>query len=318
MKKFRIIFILFISVVAFTFAEDLSTKGKFTVGTFSDATYTYDEEYFVKQGTFYFPKNTSGKLPCAIMIHGWNGSADGFVPFAEHMASHGTIVFLYSAIDMAKPFQWPDHIIAAYHIVENENKRRGSVLYNKIDESKIALIGHSMGGSGVLHTTANESPNGLKGKIKTVLALNPYNGGPDMIDLVGGKNVEMKENVAGINVPTIIITGSADAVASPWNSYAFFPTIKENVKRVFISVKGMGHIDWYGNKPNEDYLKTMKKVLVAWLYAYLQDKSEYRSYFEDVSGSNFQTQIKVKLANKPLPLLPPAAKQKPFPAYEIK
>lgn len=305
--------------------ETFKNKGSYTPKKYSDSVYTYDEEYFVKNkpAVIYYPEEVNGSSPACIFIHGWNGSYEGFIPIAEHLASHGTIVFLYSAIDMAKPFQWMDGLTAAYSMLITENKRPESPLYKKVKEDAIALIGHSMGGSGVLHTVASDAPLGLKGKIKTVIGLNPYNGGPPKtIDVVGGGNIELKANISALTVPVFIVTGSSDAVASPWKSYEFytsFTSSAHNKKRVFFSLKGMEHTNWYGKGAKKELEDIVCTLTAAWLNAFLHGNEEACSFFSEMQGSIFDKEIKKLLATKPSPALPiPLPKEaEEYPAYKI-
>lgn len=320
-KKFRLFLVFclfFVTSFLVSQTEDLTQKGQYTVKMYTDSVYTYDEEYFAKNtpAKIYYP-DTTEKMPAVIMIHGWNGNYEGFVDFAEHFASYGTIVLLYTAYDQKKPFEWLDGLTATYQMLIAENTRSESPLFNKIDTQRMGLIGHSMGGSGVLNVAARDVPFGLRKKIKTVVGLNPYNGGPGLIDAVGGGNIELKADVSRIVVPTLIITGSSDGVATPWLSYKFYESLKHK-KRVFYTVSGMGHTDWYGSSANLGYKNIMKQVVTAWLLVVLHENSAYNSYFMDKSGSAFEHKIKSSLKTTPEPVLTPAGPVPEYPAYKIK
>lgn len=191
--------------------------------------------------------------------------------------------------------------------------RPDSPIYDHVDLDAVALVGHSMGGAGVLHTAMMPYPNGLRGKIKTVVGLNPYNGGPLMAEVGGGANDSLGDDLSHLDIPTMIVTGSYDIVAFPWKSFTFYNSLCGSAKHAFLSIDRMDHADWYFI-PSEPKYPILRAILYSWLRAYLADDSEYRDYFVDRPGSSFDKYLKPLLSNTPNPL---TRGGEPFPPYAL-
>lgn len=282
---------------------------------YSDREYTYDEEYFRERepATIFYPRQLVGEVPAVIIVHGFNSTQKHFNKLAKHLASRGFIVLTYTALDQKRPLQWPPGLIAAYQILIGESRRAESPIYRHLDSDAIALIGHSMGGAGVLHTAMTPFPNGLGGRIRTVIALNPYNGGPLVAEVGGGKNDELGSDLSRLSIPTLILAGSYDALAYPWKSLDFYQSLHGPSKRAFLVIDKMAHANWYMllSEPRYDLLRS---ICYTWLRAYLAEDRTYEGYFEDRPGSPFYRYIRPFLGNSLNPLLPGS---QTFPAYLI-
>lgn len=285
------------------------------VAQYSDKAYTYDEEFFLEHepATIFYPCQLVGEVPAVILVHGFNSSQSRFSKLAKHLASHGFIVLTYTALDQKRPLQWPPALIAAYQILLGESRREESPIYRHLDTEAIALIGHSMGGAGVLHTAMTPFPNGLGSKIKTVIALNPYNGGPLVAKVGGGENDELGCDLGKLTTPTLILTGSYDALAYPWKSVDFYTSLRGPAKRAFLSIDKMTHTNWY-LMPGEPSYDVLRAICYCWLRAYLAEDKIYERYFEDKPGSPFFRYIHPFLGNSLNPLLPGS---QTFPSYLI-
>jgi pimeloyl-ACP methyl ester carboxylesterase len=275
--------------------------------------YTYDEEFFADgdPATIYYPKEMTGKVPAVILIHGFNSNKTRMKKIPEQLSSHGFIVLTYTATDQSRPFEWPPALIAAYQILVGEDRRAESPLYGHIDFDAIALVGHSMGGTGVLHAAMTPFPNGLKDKVKTVIALNPYNGGPLVAEVGGGANDALGADLSRLTVPTLIVTGSYDALAYPWLSYDFCRNFRGPGKLAFVSIHRLNHTDWYALR-NEPRYEIMRAIIYTWLMAYLRDDMPYRDYYIDRPGSAFDRYIRPYLSNSTSRIL---INSEEFPAY---
>lgn len=293
--------------------DRLSRIDESKVSRYSDKYYTYDEEYFAEKepGTIFYPTEITGKAPAVIIVHGFNSMQKHFAKLGKHLASHGFIVLTYTALDQKRPMQWPQGLMAAYQLLMGENERPDSPIYGHLDSQSVALIGHSMGGAGVLHTSMTPLPNGLGGKIKTVIALNPYNGGPTVAEVGGGSNDELGCDLAKLSIPTLIVTGSYDGVAYPWKSIEFYRSLREPAKRAFLSVDKMTHANWYflASEPRYDLIRA---ICYTWLMTYLVGDESYKGYFEDEPESLFFKYIHPYLGHTLNPLIPGS---KDFPSY---
>lgn len=292
--------------------ENWWSNGKYAIEDVADPVYSFDEEYMKDVPNIYLPIGKTGKLPVVIVVHGWAAYKEQMHDTAQLLASHGMLVLVYTAMDQNQPFQWLDGIIAAYTLLEGENRRPGSKIHNRVDFQRIGLLGHSMGGTGVLFSAAMEKPNGLRGKIKTVVSLMPYHGTTNFIsDAVAGGKDKLGCDVSATPNATLIISGEVDEVNEPIGGYEFYQTLKKN-KRVFFSMKGTHHNDWRNKegKESENYHIVMP-VVSSWMLAYLCGERQYESFFKE-GGLYFEKWIRPTLKGNV------KVGRGEFPAFEIK
>ena len=289
--------------------EDWWRTGKYTIEDIADPVYSLDEEYMSDTPNVYLPKGKTGKLPVVIVIHGWGGTKEQMQPTAQLLASHGMMVLNYTAVDQNQPFQWLDGLVAAYTLLEGENRRPGSKIYNRVDFQRIGLLGHSMGAAGVLHIAAMEKPNGLRGKIKTVVSMMPYHGTTSTFtdNIAGGKD-KLGCDISSTPNATLIISAELDPTNEPIGGYEFYQTLKRN-KRVFFSLKGAKHIDWM--KERDRKYSVAMPVITAWMLTYLCGETQYESYFRE-GGHYFEKWVRETLKGNV------KVGRGEFPAFEIK
>ena len=289
--------------------EDWWRTGKYTIEDIADPVYSLDEEYMSDTPNLYLPKGKTGKLPVVIVIHGWGGTKEQMQPTAQLLASHGMMVLNYTAVDQNQPFQWLDGLVAAYTLLEGENRRPGSKIYNRVDFQRIGLLGHSMGAAGVLHIAAMEKPNGLRGKIKTVVSMMPYHGTTSTFtdNIAGGKD-KLGCDISSTPNATLIISAELDPTNEPIGGYEFYQTLKRN-KRVFFSLKGAKHIDWM--KERDRKYSVAMPVITAWMLTYLCGETQYESYFKE-GGLYFEKWVRQTLKGNV------KVGRGEFPAFEIK
>lgn len=286
-------------------------KGPYQVEELKDPTYFVDEEYMSREPLVLAPKGKSGALPTVIAVHGWSGRQEQLAATARLLASYGMLVISYTAMDQAQPFQWMDGLIAVHHLLEGENRRPESQLYQRVNMNAIALIGHSMGGAGVLHAAAMKAPNGLWGKLKTVVSMMPYHGTTNGItDWVAGGKDKLGCDISAATIPIFIVSGEVDNVNEPIGGYEFYQTLRQG-KRVFFSFAGTNHLDWMEERGgNSKYYAKVMPAIVAWMLTYLCDDSTYASYFQE--GGKYFELIKPDLKGNE------KTGRGEFPAFEIK
>ena len=292
--------------------EDWWRTGKYAIEDIADPVYSLDEEYMRDTPNLYLPKGKTGKLPVVIVIHGWGGTKEQMQPTAQLLASHGMLVLNYTAVDQNQPFQWLDGLVAAYTLLEGENRRPGSKIYNRVDFQRIGLLGHSMGAAGVLHIAAMEKPNGLRGKIKTVVSMMPYHGTTSTFtdNIAGGKD-KLGCDISATPNATLIISAEQDPTNEPIGGYEFYQTLKRN-KRVFFSLKGTKHIDWMNKSGiNSKNYSVAMPVIAAWMLTYLCGETQYESYFKE-GGLYFEKWVRQTLKGNV------KVGRGEFPSFEIK
>ena len=159
-------------------------------------------------GRIYYPTSTTqGTFGGVAVAPGFTASASQYAGYAQRVASHGFVVF---AIDTNSRYDQPAsrgrQLLAALDYLT-----RSSSVRTRVDASRLAVSGHSMGGGGTLQA-ANDRPS-----LQAAVALQPWNS-----DKTWG----------GIQVPTMIIGAENDTIASvSSHSIPFYNSIPSSRRR---------------------------------------------------------------------------------------
>jgi predicted dienelactone hydrolase len=143
--------------------------------------------------------------------------------------------------------------IAAIDFVISENSNKSSALYNKVNSSKIGVIGHSQGGRSSVNAGASDS------RITCVLSL------------AGSNFVEEAEK---LSKPVLFMAGSKDKVVDPqkWIVTAF-----DAVKgpAVYASLNGAIHTTCCSNPT------AYSNYAINWFNAWFYNDGNLKSIFTD-------------------------------------
>ena len=200
-------------------------------------------------GTIFYPTTTSdGDFGGVVIAPGFTASSTSYLSLARRVASHGFVAF---AIDTTTRFDQPDsrgrQILAALDYLT----QRSSVA-NRVDASRVAASGHSMGGGGTLAAANSRS------SLQAAVALQPWH-----TDKTWG----------GIRVPTMIIGAQTDAIASvASHSRPFYNSIPASSEKALAVLAGQGH---FAGTSNPDW---QGRQMVAWLKRYVDDDTRYEQF----------------------------------------
>ena len=184
------------------------------------------------------PNRTQGAYPLVIVSHGYPGNRFLMSPIAENLASKGYVVVSIDHTDStysdqgAFPSTLRNRSLDVSFVIDEmvkANRNSGSPFKDLIDENRIALIGYSMGGYGVINKLgggfsdkANQFPNLPKDSLNLLLNSHP--------DFAKRRDPRIKAAVAfapwgwnqgfwneeglkGIQAPLLFIAGSVDDVS---------------------------------------------------------------------------------------------------------
>jgi alpha-beta hydrolase superfamily lysophospholipase len=201
-------------------------------------------------GRIYYPSSTSdGTFGALVIAPGFTAGSTSYTSLAERVASHGFVTF---AIDTNSRSDFPDsrgdQILAALDYLTTQST---SAVRSRIDSSRLAVSGHSMGGGGTL-AAANERPS-----IQAAVALQPWHS---------------TKSWSGIRVPTMIIGAENDSTASPTShSEPFYTSIPAASEKAYVELNAEGH--FAGNSNPADQARAM----IAWLKRYVDDDLRYET-----------------------------------------
>jgi dienelactone hydrolase len=145
-----------------------------------------------------YPCTISGKAPATTLTGGFTNTKEDMYWLADHLSSHGFIVIAITPTNnLGLPPGWERAHKGGIDKLKSENSRIGSAIRNKVDTSKLGIMGFSMGGGGTLLAAAD-----LGTQIKTAVPLAPWLGA----SIPAYRNIKAK---------TLVISGASDSVAFP-------------------------------------------------------------------------------------------------------
>ena len=247
-------------------AMDWTTTTTYTIHPISGYSYNFTA-FGLYNGTyynFYFPLNYPGDLPLLIQFGGYAGISSGLAnlmedsPLCGYLASQGYAVLEFGydtsgTIPEASKSCLEVLVGTILPWVENDS------FPLTVDKSKIALCGHSAGGSTVLGLA---SP-----KITSSVALTPYYLSTSLVPTV--------QNIA----PTLILTGQGDTLV-PYhnNGTAYYNSLI--APKAIIDITGGDHNLGVGTFDfNTAGTNATLKYITAWFDVTLKDNSTASNLF---------------------------------------
>jgi dienelactone hydrolase len=202
-------------------------------------------------GTIYYPTSTTeGTYGGVVLAPGFTARSSAYSAVARRVASHGFVVF---AIDTNSIYDQPEsrgtQILAAVRYLKTSAT---SSVATRLDESRIAVSGHSMGGGGTLEAANQDS------SVKAAVALQPWH---------------TDKTWPGIQVPTMIIGAENDTVAPvATHSIPFYTSMTGAREKAYGEINNADHLiantddDWQG------------RLFVTWLKRYVDDDTRYSQF----------------------------------------
>ncbi|MFC7386782.1 alpha/beta hydrolase family protein [Sphaerisporangium rhizosphaerae] len=202
-------------------------------------------------GTIYYPTDTSQGTFGAIAISpGYTATWSTLSWLGPRLASQGFVVF---GIETNTLYDQPDsrgrQLLAALdYLVRNSS----STVRARIDTTRLAVAGHSMGGGGTLEA-ANARPS-----LQAAIPIAPWN---------------LDKSWSGVRVPTMIIGGQADAIAPvATHSQPFYTSIPSSTEKAYMELTGASH--FFPQTSNT----TMAKYMISWMKRFIDDDTRYDQF----------------------------------------
>jgi dienelactone hydrolase len=207
-------------------------------------------------GTIYYPTTTTaGTFGGVVVTPGYTGTQSTMSWYGPRLASQGFVVF---TIDTNTTLDQPEsrgrQMMAALSYLTDRSSVKG-----KVDKTRLAVMGHSMGGGGSLDA-ARDNPG-----LKAAIPLTPW---------------ELTKNFSSVRVPTLIVGAQNDSVAST-SSHAvpFYNSLPSTTKKAYVELRGASHF-----APNSSNT-TIAKFSIAWLKRWVDNDTRYSPFLCNVSTS---------------------------------
>jgi len=149
-----------------------------------------------------------------------------------------------------------------------------SPVRSRVDSSRLAVIGHSMGGGGAF-AAATRRPS-----LKAVVGLAPY--------FPSG-------NLATIRVPTLIIGGQHDTTVTPSYLDNLYATLPARTPSAYLMLADADHL--FATRPNTVEMR----LLIPWLKIFVDNDTRYTQFLCPLADRSGISHYRVTC-----PLAPPA------------
>ena len=202
------------------------------------------------RGTVYYPTDTSQGTFGAIAVSPGFVSAESFISWTgPFLASNGFVVVTLETFGLFDfPNQRADQLQAALDYIVSS----ASPVDERIERSRLGVMGHSMGGGGTLEA-ARDNP-----ALQAAVPLQPW---------------DMFVNFSGVRVPTLIVGAQSDIIAGV-GSHAepFYEQIPAASEKAYLEVAGQSH--FLGNSFNA----TQARSALAWMKRYIDNDTRYSQF----------------------------------------
>ncbi|WP_327035689.1 alpha/beta hydrolase [Micromonospora ureilytica] len=211
-------------------------------------------------GVIYYPTSTSEGTFGAIAISpGYTAAWSSISWLGPRIASHGFVVIgIETNTRLDQPASRGRQLLAALDYLTQRSSVR-----TRIDSSRLAVAGHSMGGGGSLEA-ASSRPS-----LQAAVPLAPWN---------------TDKSWSELRVPTLIVGGESDSVA-PVSSHSvpFYNSIPASAEKAYLELNGASHFF-----PQTTNTPTARQM-VAWLKRFVDDDTRYEQFLcPGPSGSQIQ------------------------------
>ncbi|MFG2683519.1 alpha/beta hydrolase family protein [Streptomyces sp. NPDC048392] len=200
-------------------------------------------------GTVYYPTSTSdGTFGAVVIAPGFTAYQSSIAWLGPRLASQGFVVF---TIDTNTTLDQPDsrgrQLLAALDYLTERSSVRG-----RIDDSRLGVMGHSMGGGGTLEA-AKSRPS-----LQAAIPLTPWN---------------LDKSWPEVGTPTLIVGADGDTVA-PVASHAepFYTGLPSGTDRAYLELNNATHFS-----PNTSNT-TIAKYSVSWLKRFIDNDTRYEQF----------------------------------------
>jgi len=220
--------------------------------------------------TLYSPTGAEPPFASIAIVPGFVSPEDAIKAWGPFLASHGIVVLTIGTNSGAdSPEIRSTALLAALDTLKAENARAGSPVEGKLDVSRFAVGGWSMGGGGTLLTAAAHP------ELKAAMALCAwYLSAPFTTD----------------TVPTLMFAGTADGLAGGM-SQTFYAAIPESTPKTIFEITGADHP--YANTPT-GAMNQVGRYGLSWLKVFLEGDDRYRQFLtvSPTGAADFRTTVK--------------------------
>ena len=229
-----------------------ATKGPFAYSSTTVSSYSTPG---FGAATIYYPTSTaSGTFGGIAISPGYFGTQSSISWYGPRLASQGFVVI---TIDTNSRYDSPDQratqLLAALDYLTNTSSVR-----TRVDRTRLAVMGHSMGGGGSLRA-AEQRPS-----LQAAIPLTPYH-----TDKTWGS----------VQTPTLIIGAENDSTAPVGpHSEAFYQSLPSTLDKAYLELNEASH-----SAPTSSNT-TIAKYSISWLKRFVDNDTRYEQFLCPAPG----------------------------------
>ncbi|MEV8442881.1 alpha/beta hydrolase [Actinosynnema sp. NPDC051121] len=200
-------------------------------------------------GTIYYPTSTAeGTFGAVAVAPGYTASQSSLSWLGPRLASQGFVIFI---IDTNSRYDQPssrgDQLLAALDYLTT-----GSAVRDRIDASRLGVMGHSMGGGGALEATKDRP------SLQASIPLTAWN---------------TTKTWPTVQTPTLVV-GAEDDTVAPVASHSepFYTGLPSTLDKAYLELAGASHF-----APNSSNT-TIAKYSIAWLKRFVDNDTRYEQF----------------------------------------
>jgi triacylglycerol lipase len=247
----------------------LAQMGPFALG---NARLPASPDYNSNTVIHYPTEVSAGSYGLVVLCPGFVSAGSLYSGIAKRIASHG---FVVAQVETKNLFDQPvargRQIVAIMNAVLAQNKTAAAAFAGKVDEQRVAFIGHSAGGAGSFYAAATNP------QVKAIVGL-----------MAGQPNSNFSA-FSGIKIPSLMLTAQNDALANSWGE-PYYAQLDANLPAALIELKGLGHLSLWTSATQASQGK-VAKYATAWLKRFVDGDSRYTPFISTPSAdmSDFKT-----------------------------
>jgi predicted dienelactone hydrolase len=200
-------------------------------------------------GDIYYPTSTSaGTFGAVAIVPGYTASRSSMAWLAPRIASQGFVVFNIDTLTRSdQPASRGRQLLAALDYLT-----RSSSVRSRIDASRQAVVGHSMGGGGTLEASDSRP------SLQAAIPLTPWN---------------LDKTWSQIQVPTMVIGAENDSVAAvSAHAIPFYNSLSSGLDKAYLELNNASHF-----APNSSNT-TIAKYSISWLKRFVDNDLRYEQF----------------------------------------
>jgi dienelactone hydrolase len=225
-------------------------------------------------GTIWHPEGADAPFGAVAICPGFTAAQSSIMNWGPFLASHGIVAI---TIDTATPLDPVDlrveELMSALASIKSEHARMGSPLFQKIDVTRLGVMGWSMGGGGTWLAAA------MHPELRSA------------VSFAGHIATALNQDVSTIKVPTLLLAGSTDnLILGGGMSQPVYDKIPATTPKMVWEVQGAGH-----NVANDPAGTggAIGRYGLAWEKVFLEGDERYRQFLLEMPtpASYFKTNI---------------------------